>query len=53
MNQKTGPTGDRQQKAYRLFVKPFLTADADEDREGEGRARRLGSRRQKWVIRNS
>jgi hypothetical protein len=53
MNKKTGSTADRQRKAHPLFVKLFLTTDADEYREDEGRAGRRGGRRQKRVIRNS
>lgn len=52
MNQRTGSTADRRPKAHPLFVKLFLTADEDEDRENEGRAPRRGDRRQKRVIRN-
>lgn len=50
MNQKTGLTVDRQRKPHPLFVKLFLTADADEDREDEGRVERRGSRLRKQVI---
>jgi hypothetical protein len=53
MNRKTASIADRESKAHPLFVKLFLTADADEDREDEKRAGRRGSRRQKRVLRNS
>lgn len=52
MNQKTGSNADRRPRAHPLFVKLFLTADEDEDRENEERAARRGDRRQKRVMRN-
>jgi hypothetical protein len=52
MNQKIGSAADRRPTAHPLFVKLFLTADEDEDRENEERAARRAGRRQKRVIRN-
>lgn len=52
MNKKTASIADRQSRVHPLFVKLFLTADADEDREDRAERKRVG-RRQKRVMRNS
>jgi hypothetical protein len=53
MDQQTASTAGRQPKAHPLFIKLFLTADADDDREDEKPNARRGGRRQKRLIRNS
>lgn len=52
MNKKTTSIADRQSRVHPLFVKLFLTADTDEDRE-DSEKRKPAGRRQKRVIRNS